>query len=149
MRHVSELIERERADKPAPLTEQERDSVAYFFFRLKLIDPRFFDEIMPDAETERMVKREHSNMLRGYSREKIDRGIGVLKQLLGSNHPDFRRLTVAKIIGLIANGGSPDCAPAGIYKIHQRPALPDKTQVEKSRAAGEAVMSDLLGMFED
>jgi hypothetical protein len=150
MKNVSEIINRQSHQAaPTPLSEVERDSVAYFFFRLKLIDPKFYDEIMPDETTERLVKREHANMIRTYSREKIDKGMKGLKHLLGTNHPDFKRLTISKIVGLISNGGSPDCAPAGIYKYSGLPALPDKSVVEKSRAAGAEALPRLLGMFEE
>lgn len=139
----------QRHGRPAPLSDLERDAVVYFFVRLKLIEPNFYDQIMPDESTERAVKREFANQLRSFSKERIDKGFYELKRLIGSRHPDYKYLSVPKIIGLMANGGSPECAPAGIYKLHQRAALPDKTQVQKSRAAGEAVMPGLLGMFED
>lgn len=152
MKQINEIVVSsiERQPRKAPqLTDVERDSVAYFFFRLKLIDPRFYDEIMPDEKTEQLVKREHANMIRGFSREKIDFGMGELKKLAGSNHPDYRRLTVSKVIMLISNGGSPDCAPAGIYKISPPPALPDLATQAKAKAAGERVMPGIMKMFEE
>jgi hypothetical protein len=119
MKSITEIISNpeRRQSAPAPLTDQERDSVAYFFLRLKLIDPKWYDEIMPDKKTEDLVKREHMNMIRAFSRQKIDFGMGELKKIIGNNHPDYRRLTISKVAMFIGNGGSPDPPAAGMYKI--------------------------------
>lgn len=154
MKSVSEIIQ--AASEPpknrvAPLTEVERDSIAYFFFRLKLIDPKFYDEIMPDKATEQLIKREHSNMIRGFSRKKIDFGMGELKKVIGSNHPDYRRLTVSKVAMFIANGGSPDPPAAGMYKIGP-PAIvsPDRllcSPIEAARVKTVQVLNPATGEY--
>lgn len=140
---------------PMPLTERERDSVAYFFSRLRLIEPMFFDQVAPDEDTERLVKREFSNMLRGFTREQIDLGLAGLKRAMADRHPDFKFLTLPKIIGLLeCRGRLPvadgEWARAGIYhEARPERLLDDKGAKERRREVGRRECAKLLAMFDD
>lgn len=140
---------------PAPLSEQERDVVGYFFSRLRLIDPLFFDQVAPDVETERLVKREFANMLRRFSRAQVDAGLAGLKRAMSMRLADFRFLTVPKIIGLVECGGKlpagdGDFARAGIYREFRRERLLEDEEAKAERlAAGRRGCADLLTILDD
>lgn len=150
MKKINEIVPGQPSRTPLQLSEQERDSVAYFFVKLKLIDPRFYDEIMPDETTERLVKREHAAMICKHTREKIDKAFEGLKLLMGENHPDYKRLTISKVVGLLTNGGSPDAAPAGIYKLSApviKPPMQIGSSIESMRAKAVEVLNPQTGEY--
>lgn len=132
----------------APLNDFERDLVIYFFAKLKLTDPRFYLQAMPDEKTEKITKREFSESLRTLTKEKIDCGFAELHQLMATNHPDYKFLTIPKVIG-VCNGAASEGNPAGAHKYFEPLALPDKTAQEKARAAGACELDRLMSMFKE
>ena len=132
----------------APLNDFERDLVIYFFAKLKLTDPRFYLQAMPDEKTEKITKREFSEQLRGLSKEKIDCGFAQLHQLMGANDPEYRFLTIPKVIG-VCSGSAGEGVQAGAYKLFEPLALPDLTTIEKSRKAGRNELDGLLNLFNE
>jgi hypothetical protein len=132
----------------APLNDFERDLVIYFFAKLKLTDPRFYLQAMPDEKTEKITKREFSESLRTLTKEKIDCGFAELHQLMATNHPDYKFLTIPKVIG-VCNGAASEGNPAGAHKYFEPLALPDKTAQEKARKAGACELDRLMNMFTD
>jgi len=109
--------ERRSAKSAPPLTPLEREAVMYFFAKFKLLDPGAFDAAMPDEKTEKVTKTEFANMIRGFTKERMDAGFYELKKQIGMNEPAYRFLTVAKVVGFIANNGSSEAHRAGMYKI--------------------------------
>jgi hypothetical protein len=132
----------------APLNDFERDLVIYFFAKLKLTDPRFYLQAMPDEKTEKITKREFSESLRTLTKEKIDCGFAELHQLMATNHPDYKFLTIPKVIG-VCNGAASEGNPAGAHKYFEPLALPDKTAQEKARKVGACELDRLMNMFTD
>jgi len=53
-----------------PLADYEKDTIAYFFAKLKLTDQRFYTQAMPDEKTEQITKRDYANQLR-YRKAKV------------------------------------------------------------------------------
>ncbi len=156
MKNVTELLTTpvtERAQAQAPLTPQERDVIGYFFFRLRLINPMFYEQIAPDETTERLVKREHAAMLRKFTREQIAQGLDGYKRLVADEHPEYRFASLAKIIGVVERGGyaadETNSGRAGIYKTFERPALEDKTTKERRRKDGIKHCASILSMFDE
>lgn len=130
-----------------PLADNERNAVAYFFMKLRIADPRFYDQAMPDEKTEKFTKREFSEFIRGFTKEKIDRGFLELNKLLAAGNPDYKFLTIQKVIGLIENGGASEGVQAGAYRLFAPLALPDKTAQEKARQAGAQELGSLRNLF--
>jgi|SRR5690554_5379092 len=156
MQNITELIAKPATQRPeaqAPLTQQERDVIGYFFFRLRLINPMFYEQIAPDEATERLVKREHAAMLRKLTREQVDTGLGGYKRLIAEGHPEYRFASLAQIIGVLERGGyAPDeinTGRAGIYKTAPRPALEDQTAKERRRRDGVRQCASILSMFDE
>ena len=88
-------------EKPQlPLADYEKDTIAYFFAKLKLTDPRFYVQAMPDEKTEQITKRDYANQLRYLSNEQIDKGFTELRRLMAANHPEYKFMTIPKAIGL-------------------------------------------------
>jgi len=129
-----------------PLNEFERDLVIYFFAKLKLTDPRFYVQAMPDEKTEKITKREFSEHIRGMTKDKIDQGFAQLHQFMGASNPEFKFLTIPKVIG-VCNGSASEGVQIGAYKKFEPIALPDITAIEKARIAGHKELEGLLGMF--
>lgn len=130
----------------APLNDYERDLVIYFFAKLKLADPRFYIQAMPDEKTEKITKREFSESIRTLNEEKIDCGFAELHQLMAANHPDYKFLTIPKVIG-VCTGAAREGNPAAAHKPFEPLALPDKTSLEKARKAGACELDRLMTMF--
>lgn len=156
MRHVSEVVGGAVGrGGPAPLNDQERDSVAYFFAKFAVVDFASFKQLMPDVSAERAVKREYANMLRGFSREQIDLGFAGLKRAQALGCRDFRFPKVAQIIGLVRSGGRlPDesgrWARAGIYR-ESRPErlIESAADKQRRREVGVRECEKLLSMFDE
>lgn len=133
-----------------PLADFERDVIIYFFGKLKLADPRFYNQAMPDEKTEKITKREYSQKLRYLTNEQIDKGFIKLHQLMSQNDPDYRFLTIPKVIGLcdgsaMINGE--EGVQAGAHKPFAPLQLPDLTAISKSKQAGRAELDKMLSMF--
>lgn len=132
----------------APLNDYERDLVIYFFAKLKLADPRFYLQAMPDEKTEKITKREFSESLRVLTKEKIDCGFAELHQLMATNHPDYKFLTIPKVVG-VCNVAAKEGNPARAHKEFEPLALPNKTAMEKARKAGACELDRLMSMLQE
>jgi len=136
-----------------PLADFERDLVIYFFAKLKLADPRFYNQSMPDERTEKLTKREFSNSIRYLDNEKIDKGFSLLHKAMAANEPEYRFLTIPKVVGLCdgsATISSSEGVQAGAHKVFETLALPEPLEYKSSRyQEGIKQTSALLAMFED
>lgn len=130
-----------------PLADNERNAVAYFFMKLRIADPRFYDQAMPDEKTEKFTKREFSEFIRKFTKEKIDNGFVQLHKLLACGNPDYKFLTIQKVIGLIENGGAGEGVQVGAHRLFAPLALPDLTAQAKAKQAGAQELSGMLSMF--
>jgi hypothetical protein len=87
------------AVKPVlPLADYEKDTIAYFFAKLKLTDQRFYTQAMPDEKTEQITKRDYSNQLRYLTNDQIDLGFTELRKLMAANHPEYKFMSIPKAI---------------------------------------------------
>jgi hypothetical protein len=131
-----------------PLADNERNAVAYFFMKLRIADPRFYDQAMPDETTEKFTKREFSEFIRGFTKEKIDKGFLNLHKFLADSHPDYKFLTIQKVIGLVENGGAGEAVQSGAFKLFPRMlGLEDQTEKAKRYELGKKKSSELLSML--
>ena len=103
---------------------------------------------MPDEKTEKITKREFSEHIRYLTKEKIDCGLAQLHQLMGASDPEYRFLTIPKVIG-VCTGASNEGVQAGAYKRFEPLAIPDITSMEKAREAGRKELTGLLSMFDE
>lgn len=159
MQQVSTFFNAPRQYRPdeKPLTDFERDAVVYFFAKLKIADSRFYDQIMPDETTERIVKREFAGMIRGFSKEKIDNGFRELNKLIASNHPEYKFLKIQSVIGLVANNGAQEASQAGAARQFESLydpntgtyRLEDQTAKAKRYETGLKNTSALLAMLSE
>lgn len=152
--HITRNIGRLHEAKPykAPvssdqLSKPERDAVAYFFARLKMISPQQFDSLMPDEKTEAMIKREFAAYIKGFTREQIDIGMDGFHRQRQLNNAEYRYLDIDKVIGLIRFGGRnpKEAVGAASHKI-LKPALRLTSDAEekKRREAGKKALSQLM-----
>ncbi len=142
--------DRRNAKAPPPLTHEEREAILYFFAKFKLLDPIAFDRAMPDERTEKATKTEFANSIRGFTKEQIDLGFAELKKLVGQNHPDYKFLSVAKLVGFVSSGGTVDQAPAGIYKLAPpviKPPMALGSTLESMRANAVDVLNPQTGEY--
>lgn len=134
---------------PALLTDQQKDSVAYFFMRLKVSDPQQYDVLMPDETTEIFVKREYARQVCDFSREKIDQGFKLFHQMRQSGDPDYRFLKIDSVIGLMVHGAVGEGNPAGIHKyFNPEELIEDQGAKERAKEAGESELAKMRGMFD-
>ena len=142
---MSEIsIYRGRPVSSSDLTKEQRDSVGYFFYRLKAIDPLEFDRMMPDEKTEAIVKREYASSLIGIKKPQMDNGFAYLHDKRMSNDPDYRFLNIDKIIGLMHEGAS-----NAAQKIFT-PSLPEPESAKAERKAkGRERMASLKSMLDE
>jgi hypothetical protein len=135
-----------------PMEDYERDTIAYFFAKLKLTDQRFYIQAMPDEKTEVITKRDYANQLRYLSNEQIDNGFAELRRLIAANHPEYRFLTIPKAIGL-CDGSAAVIAQEGVqvgaHKVLP-PALPEPQDYRTKRyIEGARQSAAILAMLEE
>lgn len=135
-----------------PLADYEKDTIAYFFAKLKLTDQRFYTQAMPDEKTEQITKRDYSQQLRYLTNEQIDKGFTELRRLMAANHPEYKFLTIPKAIGL-CDGTAAVIVQEGVQVgAHKEfpPALPEpKEHRAKRYDEGVKQCANILAMFDE
>ena len=135
-----------------PLADYEKDTIAYFFAKLKLTDPRFYVQAMPDEKTEQITKRDYANQLRYLTNEQIDKGFTELRRLMASNHHDYKFMTIPKAIGL-CDGSAAVIVGEGIQVGAHKEfpiALPEpKEHRSKRYQEGVRQCESILAMFDE
>lgn len=142
--------ERRNVKSPLPLKQHEKEAVYYLFAKFQLLDPIAFKTAMPNLNIERIVKNEFSNLIRGFTKTQIDYGFGELKKLIGMNNPDYKYLTVAKVVGFVANGGNSEPPRAGMYAIEPpviKPANSIGSTIDAMRASAVDVLNPTTGEY--
>lgn len=141
------------AVKPVlPLVDYEKDTIAYFFAKLKLTDQRFYTQAMPDEKTEQITKRDYAQQLRYLTNEQIDKGFTELRKLMAANHPEYKFMTIPKAIGLCDGTAAvitQEGVQVGAHKPFERLQLPDMTAMSKAKQAGRAELDSMLSMLDD
>lgn len=144
--------QRAPAKPQLPLADYEKDTIAYFFAKLKLTDPRFYVQAMPDEKTEQITKRDYANQLRYLTNEQIDKGFTELRRLMASNHADYKFMTVPKAIGLCDGTAAvivQEGVQVGAHKVLP-PALPEPIDHKSKRyQEGLKQTAALLAMLDD
>ena len=130
------------------LNQNQRDSVAYFFFRLKTTDPTEYDRVIPDESTERALKAEYAPHVMNMTRTRIDAGIALWHQYRQSRdyaNRDYQFLKIDNVIGLIyeANNPRPEhkILPIGL------PEPPGAKRERKQRLGN--VVGDIKKLFDE
>ena len=135
-----------------PLADYEKDTIAYFFAKLKLTDQRFYTQAMPDEKTEQITKRDYANQLRYLTSEQIDRGFTELRRLMAANHPEYKFMTIPKAIGLCDGTAAvivSEGVQVGAHKVLP-PALPEPAEYKSKRyQEGVKHAAALLAMLDD
>lgn len=135
-----------------PLADYEKDTIAYFFAKLKLTDQRFYNQAMPDEKTEAITKRDYSNQLRYLTNEQIDKGFTELRRLMAANHPEYKFMTIPKAIGLCDGTAAvitQEGVQVGAHKVLP-PALPEPPDYRTKRyEEGLKQTAALLAMLDD
>lgn len=135
-----------------PLADYEKDTIAYFFAKLKLTDQRFYTQAMPDEKTEQITKRDYANQLRYLTNEQIDKGFTELRRLMAANHPEYKFMTIPKAIGLCDGTAAvimQEGVQVGAHKVLP-PALPEPTDYRTKRyEEGLKQTAALLAMLDD
>ena len=141
---MNELAIRKRPMGSDQLTQDQRDSVGYFFLRLKTTDPGEYDRLMPDEKTEAIVKREYASHVMNYRRDKIDQGISDWHAFRQSGDPDYRFLNIDRVVGLISGAAR----SMALYKPFQ-PSLPEsKSEKEARKKRGREHVQRLRNILE-
>ena len=135
-----------------PLADFEKDTISYFFAKMKLTDQRFYDQAMPDANVERITKRDYANQIRYMTNEQIDSGFTALRKLMAANHPEYKFLTIAKMIGVCdgtAQIKREEGVQVGAHKVLPI-ALPEPLEYKSKRyEKGISHAAALLAMLDE
>ena len=146
----------EHLDNPVPngpvgsdqLSPGQRDSIAYFFFRLKTTDPQQYNLIMPGGKTEAAIKREYATHVMNFTRDKIDLGFEQLHKLRQANNPDYNFLNIDKVIGLI-NGSGMNQGRAGIHKPFPPRIEPSEEELSRRQQVGRRELDKIKKMLDE
>lgn len=84
-------------------SEQEKDSTAYFFVRLKAVYGAEFMRHFPDVESERISKREWARQIGQYSREQIDGMFSHVKSERMRGNDDYQWLDIGNILAILGS----------------------------------------------
>ena len=105
MKQVSQIVgQTGQSVAVAPLNDQQKDSVVYFFLRLKLTYGNQYSVNMPDEKTESLIKREYARQVFNLTRQKIDKGFDSLHKMRQSDPEKWRFMDIDQVIGVIKNG---------------------------------------------
>ena len=126
-------------------SDEERDSVAYFYLRLGNIYGREYRSQLPDKEDENNSKREHGKFICDYSREQIDKGCSWIHTQKQNSEDGWNFMDIDRCIGAIKQ--------ANTVKALHRPfkrdtALEDKGAQERAQSAGERELGNMKAMFD-
>ena len=127
------------------MNESQRDSVAYFFLRLKATDPQQYDVLLPDEKTEAVIKREYAAHIMNFSREQIDKGIHDWHYQRQQQNPDYRFLNIDQVVGLVceANTARPE------HRVFTK-ALPEpKEVIHRRKQQALEYCNRLMNMFDE
>ena len=108
MKQVGQVLNNTESSKSGQrekLTDLQKEAVAYFFMRLKLIYANQYYQLMPDEETERLVKREYARQVCNITKERMDDGFEALHQQRQTDPKYLEFLNIDKVIGIIRTGG--------------------------------------------
>lgn len=132
------------------LTEQQRDSVAYLFYRLKTVDPSEYDRIIPDESTERALKREYAAHIIEFDRAAIDKGIDLwhtCRQKSGREYSEYKFLKIDTVIGLIYEANR---TRAERKYFFDSPRLPEpEYQKRKRKEKGRKALSSIKSFLDE
>lgn len=152
---VGHTNQRAPAKPQLPLADYEKDTIAYFFAKLKLTDQRFYTQAMPDEKTEQITKRDYANQLRYLTNEQIDKGFTELRKLMAANHHEYKFMTIPKAIGL-CDGTAAVIIQEGIQAGAHKPfehvlmQLPEPLDYKSKRyEEGLKQTAALLAMLDD
>lgn len=149
---VGYVNQRPAEKKVLPLADYEKDTIAYFFAKLKLTDQRFYTQAMPDEKTEAITKRDYANQLRYLTNDQIDKGFTELRKLMAANHPEYKFMTIPKAIGLCDGTAAvivQEGVQVGAHKTFP-PALPEPAHYRDKRyEEGLMQTAALLAMLDD
>ena len=156
MKQISEIVQgyvaKPAEREPVPLTSQEKDSIAFFFMRLKLVYPQQYDAAMPDEKSETFAKREYGKHLAAFSREQISVGFDRLHKLRqGASWQDWKFLDIDRGLSLIRDGESGDSSDwehaairAADRERRAERLIPDLGKQERARVAGSKALREMM-----
>ena len=151
MRHVGDItLGNPRPSTRKPLTELEKQAVAYFFMRVKAIYGQQYFNLMPDETTEAIVKREFARQVCAITKDKMDSGFEALHHQRQSNPKDWEFLNLDKVCGLVKTGGqhwSQRVLAAKDREASERKALPQKRDPEVIRKGAELLREARKGLI--
>lgn len=107
MKPINEIVSQPASQAPAraPLTQEQADTVGYFFARVRVIYGNQYLVNFPDESTEKFAKREYARQVCDIPRERMDAGFTALHQQRQQSPGEWQYLDLDKIIGLIKTGG--------------------------------------------
>lgn len=106
MKDVSQIIGQQQSQQQkAPLTDIQKEAVAYFFMRVKAIYGQQYFTLMPDEKTEMIVKREFARQICDMDKCRMDAGFDALHRERQNNPANWEFLNLDKVCGLIKSGG--------------------------------------------
>lgn len=137
--------------EPAPLTDQQKDSVSFFFMRLKLVYGPLYDSAIPDQTSEKFARREYGKHVANLTREQISKGFDLLHRLKqGAERDKWRYMDIDGVIGLIKHGDDGVSTDWEHQRIKQADRerraermIPDLGKQERARKAGEAALAEM------
>lgn len=124
-------------------TEQQRDSTAYFFLRLRTVYGAEYLRHFPDEESVRLAKREWFEQIGQYSREDIDRAFAHVKHERIRGSDQYTWLEIGAVLAILGASTWQTAA----HKPFEQLALPDKAAQERARVAGRRALDDMKSLF--
>lgn len=82
-------------------SEAQRDSTAYFFFRLSNIYLAEYVRELPDEESEIAAKRENCKFVGDYTREEISKGCDWIHEQKRNGEDGWRFMDIDRCVGAI------------------------------------------------
>lgn len=143
------------AEQPSTMTkqpifsEQQKDSTAYFFVRLKTVYGADFMRHFPDVESEKMAKREWAQQIGQYTRQQIDSMFDHVKSERMRGNEDYQWLDIGNILAILGSSWQHAQQSKSVREAlgEEYFALEDKGKKDRARAAGERELSKIKSLF--
>lgn len=127
-RPPSGIGQQETTKPPLIFSDEQKDSIAYFFLRLSNIYLSEYRRQLPDIESERMAKRENGKYLCGYSREQINKGCDWVHQQKRNSEDSWQFMDIDRCIGAIKQANAVKASHQIYDKSKALPALPARKE---------------------
>ena len=141
-----QIVEQQSQPQPTTtngqLTSEQRDSVAYFFFRLSTVYGSKYHQQFPNEEAVKLAKREWAEQIGKFSRGQIDAMFSNVKAMMIAGDDEWAWPEIGRILSSVV-----ETWERRAHRPFPANALPDLTKKERARRAGAKALEEMKSLW--